>query len=232
MLNSIFKSIRHKIIRTVYPHDMACVLCSSEVDVQPEYGMCELCMAGLSMASGKVEFDYDNCYFDSAVAPFYYRTPIKELIHKFKYSNHRYISKSLARFMVDSINEMAWTGFDVAVPVPLHGGREKKRGFNQAALLAMETAKYLEIDFDQNVLMRVKDTKSQTLLDKDGRRQNVEDAFVLQEGKTVKDRKILLFDDVITSGATVNACAKTLREAGAKSVFVVSACTREIEKEF
>ncbi len=106
---------------------------------------------------------------------------------------------------------------DVIIPVPLHRDRHRKRGFNQAALLAEELSGQINVPMDQTTLTRHRATASQIGLDFDERRRNVDDAFrCVANG--LAGRRVLLVDDVYTSGSTLGACAVTLREGGASSV--------------
>lgn len=224
----MMRKLREKVMRLVYPHDVACSICSGEVDVLPGYGVCAICMATLPRVTGEVQIGSDRA-FDGLAAPFYYETPVKELIHRFKYSNMRFIAKSLAHFMHDAVKDAGWANIHAVVPVPLHEARRRERGFNQAALLASELAQLMGNVVDENAIRRIRDTRTQTLLDKEEREQNVRDAFEVPETSRIEGATLLLVDDVVTTGTTVDACARSLKAAGAKTVFVVSACTRAIE---
>ena len=222
------RKLRERIMRLIYPHDAACLICSSEVDVAPGYGVCSICMSRLPRVAGEIRIGEARA-FDALTAPFAYETPVKELIHRFKYSNQRFIAKGLARFMHDAVREAGWPSIHAVVPVPLHEARKLERGFNQAALLASELAQLMENVMDADALKRVHDTRTQTLLDKEEREQNVRDAFEVSGNSRIEGATLLLVDDVVTTGTTADACARTLKAAGAKTVYVVSACARVIE---
>lgn len=106
---------------------------------------------------------------------------------------------------------------DVIIPVPLHRDRHRKRGFNQAALLAKELSRQVNIPMDEAMLTRHRPTASQIGLDFDERRRNVRHAF-RSAADGLAGRRVLLVDDVYTSGSTLGACAVALREGGASSV--------------
>ena len=110
---------------------------------------------------------------------------------------------------------------DALVPVPLHPSRRKQRGFNQTEKLAEELSREMAVPVEI-VLQRTRKTTPQVRLDAEGRHANVEDAFALSPGKSVTGRRLLLVDDVITTGATLGACAQVLHAAGASSVCVVT----------
>lgn len=106
---------------------------------------------------------------------------------------------------------------DVVVPVPLHKHRLRRRGFNQAAYLARELAKQVHLTVDEGILVRHRPTAPQVDLDAEHRRENVRDAFRCVERRAIAKR-VLLIDDVCTTGSTLEACALALRQGGATSV--------------
>jgi ComF family protein len=107
---------------------------------------------------------------------------------------------------------------DVVVPVPLHRQRERERGYNQAALIAKPLAKFLGLPYKSVLLTRVRPRPDKYLLNYEERREAVRGAFATRPGSRVDNLRVLLVDDVMTSGATLDSCAKALREAGARSV--------------
>jgi ComF family protein len=111
----------------------------------------------------------------------------------------------------------------VLVPVPLHPAREKSRGYNQAALLALEVAERLDVDVETRILGRAKNTTSQTKLDPDERAANVRGAFRLLRADLANCRDIILVDDLVTTGASAGACIEAIEEASPASIAVLSA---------
>jgi competence protein ComFC len=107
---------------------------------------------------------------------------------------------------------------DVVVPVPLHRQREKERGYNQAALIAKPLAKRLRLPYKAVLLMRTRPRPDKQILTFTERWESVRGAFATRPGSQVDNRRVLLVDDVVTTGATLDACARALRDAGAKSV--------------
>lgn len=147
---------------------------------------------------------------------FYFEGAIREAIHRFKYDGVTALSQPLGRLMADY-----WlthpTQSDMIVPVPLHAQRLRKRGFNQAALLASELSEQINLAMDDATLVRHRATASQVGLDAHQRRTNVRDAFRCSTGE-LANRRVLLVDDICTTGSTLEACALALREGGVKSV--------------
>jgi len=112
---------------------------------------------------------------------------------------------------------------DLIIPIPLHRLRKIDRGYNQSYYIAKGLSKYFNIPLSGKILFRSKFTKSQTTLNLKEREENISGAFNLKKHKTVSGKNILLVDDVITTGATTNECAKVLLEAGANNVYAISA---------
>jgi ComF family protein len=141
------------------------------------------------------------------------------MIRRHKYGPDQAIGRALAeclRELLPLIDDQ----YDVVVPVPLHRRRLRWRGFNQAALLAAEVAQRLDCRLDTTSLVRVVATAPQTANDLESRRRNVRRAFTVKRSDRIANLRVLLVDDVMTTGATANECARTLRAAGAHSVDV------------
>ena len=189
--------------------------------------LCPIC--GVSFPSElKEDHPCEDClrkkpFFDTAVAPFLYEGPILEAIHRLKYGAKSFLAGSLgpllARFTEERIRE---PGPFLTVPVPLHPKRLRERGFNQSLLLARYVAGGLQSDLDFLSLKRVRYTLPQTRLAKKERQRNVRGAFQLNNRDAVKGKTILLIDDVVTTGNTMNECARVLKKGGSEKIFCVS----------
>ncbi len=143
--------------------------------------------------------------------------PLRTAIHKFKYQNYHVLAKTLAPLLatcytITSLNTEA------IVPVPLHRARHKQRGYNQAELLAKELTKHVQQPINVHTLIRCRPTKSQMTLNAVERQHNVANAFTCRNNQ-LQDKTVLLIDDVCTTGATLDACAEALQQAGAKAVY-------------
>lgn len=149
--------------------------------------------------------------------------PLRQAVQKFKYGRKVSLGKPLGRLMARGSREFLQDcDADSIIPVPLHPKRLRWRGFNQALLLGRQLSRAYGIPADPFTLIRVKETPPQTQLNEDERRRNVRGAFAIAKERSVKEKKILLVDDVYTSGATVNECGRTLRRAGAADVYVLT----------
>jgi ComF family protein len=149
----------------------------------------------------------------------YEEGPLKEAIHHYKYNRIRDLVEKLAEIMVRRLEEGFPNGRLVLVPVPLHPKREAERGFNQARELAKKISEYFDITFVE-CLKRERYTLPQVEKTGAERRTNVINAFVLEKDiSQIKDKTVLLVDDVFTTGATLSECARKLRQAGARQVW-------------
>ncbi len=241
------KDIRHYlklsgriILDSIYPK--SCVVCASPLEFDrrnQKERMHEECKRFLKPLTGPVcckcgksvsEDDTlcEDCKktertFDGAVAVFEYNTAIKESVYRFKYNNKREYAASFAYMIEKTHGEIIrlWKP-DVIIPVPMHAEKKKVRGYNQAELLAKETADIFGIRMDADALVRKKMTVPQKELSTGNRYKNLNGAFGVR--KDLTGRRVLLIDDIYTTGATFDACAQTLKSAGAAKVYGTSLC--------
>jgi len=152
-----------------------------------------------------------------------YDGPLGEVIQLFKYRGVQALKDFLATRVAQTAQEEFELGeINAIVPVPLHRSRQRERGFNQSAMLAGALAGKLDLPVREALLLRHRKTRPQTGLTFAQRRINVRGAFAVRAGVTIDKLRILLVDDVYTTGATVHACARALRRAGARSVAVLT----------
>ncbi|MGI8857668.1 MAG: double zinc ribbon domain-containing protein [Thermomicrobiales bacterium] len=182
-----------------YIQPPACPKCGKRM-TQP--GICPVCRA------------YPNA-LDGMVAATLFVGPVRECIHALKYEGQRSYAATLAAVARPAFAAMARP--DALVPVPLFPTRERGRGFNQSALIARRLAGD-DVTVMPGWLARTRDTPPQVGQDREARHANVADAFVCPDPAAVQGRHLLLFDDVATTGATLDACARALRAAGAASI--------------
>lgn len=239
--NMVASALRRKIIDPLLSVLLApaCAACDQPLD-QPTCGpVCQSCWQGIkpftpplcdvcgdprqSWRTMGVEFSTcprcrDRPHLVShARAIGEYDGQLRTIIHALKYDGHRSLARPLARLMIVSGASVLGDA-DVAVPVPLHRSRQRARGFNQAA----EIARHLSIPA-MRALKRTRATMSQTDLPAEARHANVRNAFTLRAGVALKGHVIVLVDDVSTTGATLEACAQVLLDAGAREVRALTA---------
>lgn len=146
---------------------------------------------------------------------FAYFTPeglLQHLLHRLKYDGKQYIGTYLGKQLAYDLVQIDWQhGIDAIVPVPLHPDKEAARGYNQSQLLAEGMAEVWGIPMWNDVLQRVKNTESQTQKTREERIENMQDAFVAAKTEKIQGKHLLLIDDVLTTGATLEACATALK---------------------
>jgi ComF family protein len=158
-------------------------------------------------------------YYNQARAVANFETIIMEAIHKFKYGRSIFMGNALGSFMADFyFPDFDFAEFSLLIPVPLHVRRLRERGFNQSLLLADKLGKKHNLPVNFSLLKRHKFTLTQTGLNKTEREENIKGTFIVTDKKKISNENIILVDDVYTTGATINECAKTLLKAGAQKV--------------
>ena len=162
-------------------------------------------------------------YFTMARALGYYEGPLQEAIHRWKYQGRMSLTSFFGEWMAEALQRY-WrpSSLDLLIPVPLHRQRLRERGFNQALLLAQELSQRTGILCHKRVLQKKKPTLPQVNLSGSEREKGVRGAFQIMEKEKLKGKSILLVDDVYTTGATVNECAKVLMAGGAERVDVLT----------
>lgn len=164
----------------------------------------------------------DSSPFKKIFAATLYEGVMREAIHLLKYRRKKGIMKRLEKILgvYFARTDLPFSEFDLVVPIPLYRKKLKERGFNQAELLAKAIANYFDLKLVKNGLQRVKATISQTSLSKPQRLENLKGAFQLRNKVEFQAKKILLVDDVYTTGTTVREAAKVLQKAKAREVYV------------
>jgi ComF family protein len=157
---------------------------------------------------------------DQALAAGMFEGQLREAIHVYKYRPLMALGAPLAEWMTRRIRMIEH--LDLVIPVPLHRSRLRKRGFNQALLLAQGASAAFSVPLHYHNLVRTRPTRPQVELSGKDRTANVDGAFALLRGHEVKGKRVLLVDDVLTTGATMNECSRTLREAGAEAVVALT----------
>lgn len=159
-------------------------------------------------------------HFDQALAAGLFEGPLREAIHVYKYRPVRSLGKPLAAWMAQQVRMTV--RLDLTLPVPLHKERLRHRGFNQALVLAHGISVRFSVPLLYDNLTRLRSTRPQVELSGRERTENVKGAFGLNRPSEVREKRVLLIDDVFTTGATMNECAKVLKDAGAASVTVLT----------
>jgi ComF family protein len=152
---------------------------------------------------------------------------IQHLLHQLKYNNQPEIGIRLGKLFGRELNARGFSQFDLIIPLPLHTSRKKNRGYNQSAKFAEGLSYSLNIPFNSECCVRLKNTQTQTRKNRSERWQNVAFAFQVKDKEQVEDKRILLVDDVITTGATLEACGRELIDSGCRELSI--ACIAEAQ---
>jgi ComF family protein len=227
-LDILFPPLCH-VCRTFVPGQEEIHLCGvCRAKVAPIHSpLCPVCGAPFATENG-IDHPCGQCLtarppFIRARSASRFEGTVQELIHRFKYGKKIHLARPLglltARALADFAGEAAP---DLIVPVPLHCKRLRERGFNQSQLLGRVLGKQWSVPLSVNNLRRVRWTEPQVGLPAPERERNVRSAFAVSDPAHFKEKRLLLIDDVYTTGSTVEECARTLKRAGAAEVWVIT----------
>lgn len=219
-----------------------CHVCREFIGRGKKIHLCPTCSAGFTpigpplcticgtpfLTGGGMDHPCGRCLshpppYDAARAAFLFHGPARDLIHRFKYNRHIQLRRPLGLLLAERLAPVVtqW-GVDLLLPVPLHRRRLRQRGFNQAALLVELLAGEWRLPLARHLLQRTRWTEPQVNLPAHERPGNVKGAFALLRPAEVKGRRIVLVDDVFTTGSTIAECGRVLKRAGASAVYAVT----------
>lgn len=213
-INEIIKYV----INLIYPN--VCGICDKLCDDD----ICKKCEIKLNNIS-KIKIDrYTNKYFKKHLYIFKYDGIIKERLIKYKFNERNYIYKAFVKFMLKNKKICDFLkNYDIIIPVPIHTKRRMERGYNQSALIAKAISKKIpQIDYLEDVIIKKINNKPQSTKSKFERKNNVIGAYYLKNKEKINNKKILLLDDIYTTGNTVNECCKILQGASPKCIDVIT----------
>ncbi|NVN91035.1 MAG: ComF family protein [Desulfuromonadales bacterium] len=227
LLDFIFPPLCH-VCRKYIPQAGKLHICSScrELMPVPSHPLCTVC--GAPFAGAGDDHPCSSCLrdppaFNAARAALIHDGPGRSLIHAFKYNAKTYLRRPLALLTVENLADFVVPRCpDLIAPVPLHVKRLRSRGFNQALLVGELLAREWRIPLHRQAMKRVRWTEPQINLAAELRRGNVKGAFSVPDASLVAGKRVLLVDDVFTTGSTVAECSKVLKRAGAAEILVVT----------
>lgn len=206
--------------KVILPKDNICPACRKKIHTTAE-PVCMKC--GKPLSNERKEYCFNcgkrNYNFTQGKALWIYEKEVKMSVYRFKYQNKREYGKVYASEIVKRYG--GWIEnkkIQAIIPIPLHRNRKRKRGYNQAEVLAKEIGRILDLPVDTKLLIRVRDTKPQKMLDDAERKNNLKKAFKITEN-IVQLNHILLIDDIYTTGSTLDAAASALKAAGVRHVY-------------
>jgi competence protein ComFC len=195
-----------------------CYFCGNELPNTVKV-ICRLCWCDLPRYSDENFEKYLPKQYRNLYILYRYDSIAGQLIHLLKYERRFSLAYEFAKALATSFPRIVKEPYHILLPVPLYKTRRRERGYNQCELVCKALSPLIGTRYETNFLVRMRNTKSQTYLDRNQRRENVENAFLCRQ--PVKNKHILLLDDVVTTGSTVNACSAALLNAGAKQVDVI-----------
>jgi ComF family protein len=205
-----------------------CPGCNKKLSPE-EKPICMDCLSSILIADAvRLQYEYDRKFnSEKIIKDFYARyvfetnKTLQSVIHELKYQKKFKLGVFLGEILSEGIKELNWQ-IDLIVPVPIHHLKKAERGYNQSDYIAKGLSKGLNISYYTKLLKRTKYTESQTTLHINERAENVANAFKVRNSKKIKNKNILLVDDVITTGATTQECGRALVKSGAKKVYACS----------
>ncbi len=224
-MNLSFKKIKDKVLDIVFPDDLRCLLCGGELDGQEvfcsrcldidifnEGTRCMYCDAMIKDDNTVCDFCRDNHHlFEKCFCPLNYNGIVRKTVLRLKEDNAKYLAKGFAKLIYDRLADENLK-IDFIVPVPSHISMIKKRGYNPALLIANELSSLMNVPVCEALVKNAK-TPNQKFLNYKERFANISSTIQLVDSKTIKDKNILIVDDVITTCATVDACANLMKKA-------------------
>lgn len=237
----ILSALHDGFFNLIYPSNIYCISCGNIIDNSRPYSLCDTCVRDLKWANkrtcqccGKIlQESYvpelcSNCLeeehiFKKGYTCVEYTSAERDIIHNFKYKDKAYLGRNLAEILYDRI-KIEEIEFDIVIPVPMYVKKQRKRGYNQAAVLAMSLAKLMELPYGGKILVRTIDTEPMSGLGAIERKSNIQHAFdvPIDKQSALSYKRVLLVDDVYTTGSTVDSCSAALLAAGAEEIFVIT----------
>ncbi len=225
--------ILQKISYFIYPP--RCYCCKTDLQ---DYGLCSICYSKLSFSYNKccycnsaISNNSNVCglcvkkskYFENIYFACLYQDVIRKLIYDYKFNGQTDLSKFLANLIYQyTLIKNKNLEDSIIIPIPIHRYKLFKRGYNQTSLLGKELFKLFNCHINNNVLAKSKNTLQQVGLDQKQRINNLTNSFEVKNIHLIKNKHIILLDDVITTGATINECAKILYSTNVKSIDVLA----------
>ena len=225
------KEIKESFLHLLFPH--ICTGCGSDL-LSEESMLCMRCMDAMPETNFELHADnpveknfWGRLPLVSATAQFYFtkESLMQHLMHQFKYKGNKELGLQFGRIMGDQLQRSNRFHVDALIPLPLFPAKEKKRGYNQATVLCNGIAENMKIPVLNKVIIRPQHTETQTKKGRLERWKNMEGKFVLINAEPIRNKHVLLVDDVVTTGATLEACGNELLKAENTRLSIATLCT-------
>ncbi|HEY8444228.1 MAG TPA: ComF family protein [Clostridia bacterium] len=225
--------IKDWFIKTFFPPNYKCIICEREIFNNPKYSICPECELEFnesfcSKCGAPMDNMSDFCqdckeykpHYTAARGALIFEGAAQKLVHGFKYGGKKYLYEPLGQIMSDYFDKLGWQ-IDLIVPAPMSPERLKERGYNQALLLAQVVAKNHNIPLRDDILFKIKNTPYQARLSRKERFEQVKSAFSSNADADLKNKSVLLIDDVMTTGATCDELSRLLLKQKAREAYVL-----------
>lgn len=196
-----------------------CLICQKLL--APKETICPDCARSLPLASG-ARGKQKGDFFEGCYSPFYYEEPLRASVLRYKFSGRQHYAHTYGKWMADCLVAQEQTGFDLVTWAPLSRLRRWRRGYDQAELLAKEVAARLSLPLVSTLRKANRKPLSRLEGSRAIRAARILGAYSLAEGADVTGKRLLLVDDIVTSGATLNECARVLKTAGAAKIICIT----------
>jgi competence protein ComFC len=217
-------SVVEGILQILYPP--VCIICDKIIDQITDIKIiCPECLAALKPISkefiqNEILNRLKDCFLDELFVYYQFDEVFQKIIYQIKYGKMNKLAFHIAKYAANARLDVSFLEKNtLVIPVPLFPQREKERGYNQSSYIAKGL---FEAEICEDLLERIKNTRSQTALNREERRENVQQAFLFKKNVSLIEGSILLVDDVVTTGATMNECARVLKENGALNVMGIA----------
>lgn len=201
--------------RLLFPKDGFCYICRDE-SKDLDHSLCMECRWRIEEIHR--EFKIDSPYLESCHSSLFYNNFTKDAIHRFKFEDKSYLYRTFHSYMLETVRRNKIIDFDIVIPVPVHPRKEAIRGYNQAFLLAKPLAMEVNRPILKDCLVKSRWTREQNTLSAYERKRNLLGSFKVRKRERILGKRILLIDDIFTTGSTLKVCSETLMKAGAASV--------------
>ena len=215
------------VLDLLYPN--VCGVCN----VVCKESLCKKCEISLSSYHvNRVVYGVGK-YFDSSVSVFKYEGIIRKKIIEYKYGDKAYLYKFFSKIISKNVKIFGLfeNNYDIIIPVPIYKKKKRIRGYNQTELIAREISSEVDgLEYCDDVLLKIIDTNVQSLLSKKERKSNIKDVFEVNYKyiEKIRDKRIILFDDIYTTGSTVNECSRILKKYGVSKILVLTLAKDEL----
>ncbi len=209
----------HDFVNLLYP--TVCHICETEL-LKNEQILCTSCLHDLPVTRYHLDNEnpvkkvfYGRVKIEKATSLLHFRkkSGVQHLIHDLKYRGHREIGTYLGKWLGEELSLIPeYLEIDAVIPVPLHKGRLKERGYNQVEDFGKEIARSLQAEYRDDILLKISSTQTQTFKDRLSRWGKLEETLIIKNAESVTNRHILIVDDLVTTGSTIEACAHKLFE--------------------